>query len=457
MSEPEYETRISLYFRKPYPFHLPYSLIFSSQILTFSHKHIFSNKQRSSFSVIQEKSTMESFYQQVDKLEEVFIERLRAAIEIPSVSEQEDKRDNVFQMAKWLVHEMESLGIQVKQKDLGKQPGKDINLPPLIIGRYGSDPSKPTILAYSHYDVQPAALSDGWDDEPFELTQKEDGRLCGRGTSDDKGPLLNWLNMIQAFKKAGQEVPSNLVFCFEGMEESGSQGLADALKEESTGEFAKIDSVCITDTAWSTIDRPTLIRGLRGIMFYHINIDGAESDAHSGAFGGSLSEPMTDMVNLMASLVDSRGEILVPGIYDDVLPVSAEERKALGEIKMSKDSFDGGINGKLLHEDQADNLIARSRKPALSLHGIERASPGKGASTIIPGRILGRFSIRTVANMNIAKIDELVQTHLKARFQQLGSKNKLSVQLTGRGDWFFEEVDHWNYQAAIQATEKVWG
>lgn len=261
-----------------------------------------------------------------------------------------------MQMAEWIVAQMTSLSIEAHLKPLGKEPGTDLNLPPLILGRWGNDPEKPTIMVYSHYDVQPASLQDGWDHDPWILIEV-DGALRGRGTSDDKGPLLNWLNMVESFQHAGENAPVNLLFCFEGMEESGSIGLRAALEDEATKYFSGVDAVCITDTAWSSNTQPTISQGLRGVLFYKLNVRGAEKDAHSGLFGGSISEPTTDMVNLMASLVDSQGKLLIPGVYGSVLEVTPDEISCYENIQLTGDD---GVGGRLIHDRQLETLIAKS-------------------------------------------------------------------------------------------------
>lgn len=261
-------------------------------------------------------------------------------------------------MADFVADEMRSLGIDVRLKDLGKQPNTNLDIPPLILGRYGNDAVKPTILVYSHYDVQPAVIEDGWDYDPFDLTIS-DGKLCGRGTSDDKGPLLGWLNTIEAFQAADLDVPANLVFAFEGTEEIGSFGFRQGLEDEAHSFFGDIDAVCITDTTWTGNVKPSITRGLRGILFYNLGIRGAERDAHSGAFGGHFSEPMTDMVRILGSLVDSTGKILVPGIYDQVAPVLDEERESYERMEFSMEELDAGMNGRSLHENVTDILISR--------------------------------------------------------------------------------------------------
>ncbi|WYZ41213.1 hypothetical protein EsH8_V_000108 [Colletotrichum jinshuiense] len=397
-----------------------------------------------------------SFYSKVDELESVFIERLGDAVKIPSISAYGDRRKDVFEMSEWVAAKMRAVGVDVTLKSLGKQAGTDLDLPPLVLGRYGEDPEKPTVLVYSHYDVQPADIEDGWKYDPFVLTIEENGRLCGRGTSDDKGPLIGWINMIEAFQKAGLDIPANLVFCFEGMEENGSFGLREALEDESDKYFSGIDVVCITDVVWVSDEQLSIPQGLRGILFYLITITGAEQDAHSGGFGGQISEPMTDMVNIMSSLVDSNGKITVPGIYDNVPTVTQEERDSYQKLNISDDSLLGGTGGRGLHDTQADALIARWKKPSLSLHRIENARSGAGAVTSIPAKLVGKFSIRTVPNMKAEDINKLVTKHIEDRFKSLGSKNDIDIDCAHQSDWFYEEANHWNYEAAIRATRNVW-
>ena len=145
------------------------------------------------------------------------------AVEIPSVSGDASFRAEVYKMGAWLKNKLAEVGCDVSSHDLGMQTldGQEVQLPPVIVGEYGRDPSKKTVLVYGHYDVQPALKSDGWGTEPFELVHDTPtDRLIGRGSTDDKGPIMGWINVLEAHKALGLDVPVNLKFCFEGMEES---------------------------------------------------------------------------------------------------------------------------------------------------------------------------------------------------------------------------------------------
>ncbi|OLL25853.1 Cys-Gly metallodipeptidase dug1 [Neolecta irregularis DAH-3] len=190
---------------------------------------------------------MDKFFAAVDASQDTFIKRLANAVAIPSVSADIEHRPEVFRMSKFLIKELEAIGVKVEQRHPGKQKlnGTEIDLPPVILGSYGNDPAKKTLLVYGHYDVQPALLEDGWHSDPFKLVRNDKDQLVGRGSSDDKGPVLGWINALEAYKIAGIEVPVNVKFCFEGMEESGSEGLDDIIHKEAKKYFSNVDCFCI--------------------------------------------------------------------------------------------------------------------------------------------------------------------------------------------------------------------
>lgn len=155
-----------------------------------------------------------------------------------------------------------------------------------------------TILVYGHYDVQPANKEDGWESDPFTVTEHPDGKLVARGITDDKGPVVAWFNAIQAYQAANVDIPVNIKFCLEGMEESGSEGLEDFIRANKDQVFQNIDAVCISDNYWLGTTKPVLTYGLRGVMYYSITLSGPSQDLHSGLFGGTIMEPMTDLIRL---------------------------------------------------------------------------------------------------------------------------------------------------------------
>ncbi|KAF2726301.1 CNDP dipeptidase [Polychaeton citri CBS 116435] len=406
---------------------------------------------------------LDSYFKTVDSLSGDFIERLRKAVAIPSISAEDERRGDVVKMGMFLKGELEKLGAHMEARPLGKQPHKEhLELPPAIIGRYPAekDTSKRTILVYGHYDVQPANLSDGWATEPFELSVDDKDRMYGRGSTDDKGPVLGWVNVIEAHQKAGIEFPVNLLMCFEGMEEYGSEGLDDFIIKEAAkgGFFEDADACCISDNYWLGTEKPCLTYGLRGCSYYSIEVSGPGQDLHSGVFGGTAQEPMTDLFSVMSSLVDRDGNILIPGIKELVAPVTTEEQSLYKDIAFTMDNLYESLGSKTsIFDDKENTLMRRWRFPSLSLHGVEGAFSAPGAKTVIPAKVTGKFSIRTVPNMEPEDVDKLVFKYVKDVFDRLKSKNTLNVFLQHSGKWWVASPNHWNFTAAAKATEHVWG
>ena len=161
---------------------------------------------------------MAKLFAHVDSHKEDYIKNLAKAVEIKSVSAWPETRGEITKMVEWVGDELKALGACIEYCDVGMQTlhdGSQLKLPPVLMGQLGNDPDKKTVLLYGHLDVQPALLSDGWDYEPFVLT-RVDGKLYGRGSTDDKGPVLGWLHALQAYKALGIDVPVNIKFCFEG-------------------------------------------------------------------------------------------------------------------------------------------------------------------------------------------------------------------------------------------------
>ncbi|KAI0320430.1 CNDP dipeptidase [Amylostereum chailletii] len=404
------------------------------------------------------------FLSYVDGNKDGFIKRLAAAVEIPSISGDPARRDDVFRMASFLESELQAYGVETKRVDLGTHvmEGKELPLPPAILGRIGHDTSKKTILIYGHFDVQPAELSDGWSFPPFELTHDaKTDRLYGRGSSDDKGPVLGWVNVLEAHHKLQKPLPVNLRFCFEGMEESGSEGLDDMIlaevKKGADSWFDGVDAVCISDNYWLNTRTPCLTYGLRGISYYKLTVSGPAKDLHSGVFGRMVHEPMTDLVLLMSKLVDPAGNILVPGVDDLVPPPTDEEKAIYHKLDYSIDDVQDSAGAAIaLSGDKASVLMGRMRSPSLSLHGIEGAFYGVGAKTVIPAQVAGKFSIRLVPPQTPANVDPLVVKYVEDEFRKLGSKNKLQIENLHGGKPWVEDHKHWNYEAARRATEAIY-
>jgi len=332
-----------------------------------------------------------------------------------------------------------------------------IPLPPVLFGKYGSDPKKKTVCIYGHLDVQPALKEDGWDTEPFVLTEKN-GKLYGRGATDDKGPVLCWIHALEGYQAIGEDVPVNIKFVFEGMEESGSEGLDDLLFAEKDKFLADVDYVCISDNYWLGSDYPCVTYGLRGICYFLVEVECATKDLHSGVFGGTVHEAMSDLIYLLDTLVDKDGKIQIENVYKEVAPLTATEKDLYSKVHFDVEEYRKNVGTKQLpHNSVKEELLMhRWRIPALSIHGIEGAFSDPGQKTVIPGKVIGKFSIRIVPNQEPNKIAEYVVKHLEKKWAERNSPNKMKAQMCHGGKPWTEDPLHPHYIAAHKATKYVY-
>eukprot|EP00812_Abedinium_dasypus_P011724 NODE_526_length_1497_cov_340.768377.p1 GENE.NODE_526_length_1497_cov_340.768377~~NODE_526_length_1497_cov_340.768377.p1 ORF type:complete len:469 (+),score=149.47 NODE_526_length_1497_cov_340.768377:3-1409(+) len=375
---------------------------------------------------------------------------------------------------------MDRLGVANEIRELGTHvcDGEEVGLPPAILGRYGCDPRKPNICAYGHLDVQPARREDGWRTDPFTLTyvpttEEEDqeqgygdfpscGKLYGRGSTDDKGPVLSWLFAIEAFQKVGQDLPVNVLFLVECMEESSSVGLEGVVKKEFAegGFFADVEAVCVADNYWLGTRKPCVQYGLRGNAKFALEVaTESGNDLHSGSAGGSVFEPMAELTHVLASLATPGGEILVPGIKELVAPVTEEERRLYKNLDFPLDSHMRACGvSRLRHDlDEEATLMHLWRMPSLSLHGIEGAHAAPGSKTVIPGRVAGKFSIRLVPNMDPEQVFALVREHCERVHSSFASPNSMRLMSLGGAQAFSGNPNDKNYMAARRANICVYG
>jgi Cys-Gly metallodipeptidase DUG1 len=242
------------------------------------------------------------------------------------------------------------------------------------------------------------------------------------------------------------------------MEESGSEGLDAVVIKEASGFLSNVDAVCISDNYWLNTRQPCLTYGLRGLSYYVVTISGPGADLHSGVFGGTVHEPMTDLFAIFSKLVTPAGKILIPGLDELVAPLTDEERARYEKIDFAVSDFESAIGGKVtLSQDKAAVLMGRMRYPSLSIHGVEGAFSGAGSKTVIPACVKGKFSIRLVPNMTPDQVFPIVKKYLEAEFAKLGSKNTLKVEAPHGGKPWVSDPTHWNFQAAAKATKKVYG
>lgn len=388
-----------------------------------------------------------------------FINNLKDVVSIPSISNNPDYWPHITKMMTWAVDRLEALNVTVELCENGDKimpDGTKLKLPPVILSTLGNDPRKPTVCVYGHLDVQPALKSDGWDTDPFELILKDD-KLYGRGSTDDKGPAIAWLHVVEAYRNTKCEIPVNLKFCFEGMEESGSEGLDEILISKKDTFLKDVDYVCISDNYWLGTRKPCVTYGLRGLCYFHLEVTCSCKDLHSGIYGGSVNEAMTDLIALLDTLLDKDGKILIPGIIDDVEPLTEEECALYRNIEFDLNEYQKEVDSpKLLQDSKEELLMARWRYPCLSIHGIEGAFSEPGSKSVIPRKVIGKFSIRLVPNQDPKKISDLVCKHLNQQWKLRGSANIMKIHpLPGNSAWK-SDPNHPHFNAAKNAIRLVY-
>jgi len=404
-----------------------------------------------------------SFGEAIDNVKEKSIKRLADWVAVQSVSSDVTKRGETIRMMEVALAEYTELGADVWLADNPNKhemtpDGEKIPLPPIILGKYPKnfDSNKKTILLYGHLDVQPARLSDGWDSEPFVLDERN-GKLFGRGSTDDKGPVLGWLIALEEIKKLEIDLPVNLKLCFEGMEESGSVGLDELIDSNPDNFFYPgIDGTCISDNYWLGTTKPCLTYGLRGICYFGVCVECCKNDLHSGCYGGTVHEAMTDLIKIMGSLVDNRGKILIDGINETVDPITDEERKIYTNIDFCINEYADSIKGSLIYNNKEETLQARWRNPSLSLHGIEGAFYNAGEKTVIPRRVIGKFSIRLVPSMDEVKTIDLVTAHIEKMKTELNTPNKIWMQKVHGAKPWYGDPNGFLFEAGKDATKRIY-
>lgn len=407
---------------------------------------------------------MVKLFAAVDKNKDKYIANLAKSVAIKSVSAWPETRPEITKMMHWMGDELKALGAAIEYVDLGNQTmpdGSVLPLPPVLMGELGQDAAKKTLLVYGHLDVQPAnQKEDGWDTDPWVLTEV-DGKLYGRGSTDDKGPVLGWIHALQCYQECGIDMPVNFKFCFEGMEESGSEGLDKMLMERQNTKFMQeVDFCCISDNYWLGKNKPCLTYGLRGVCYFFIEVECATKDLHSGVFGGTVNEGMVDLIWMMNQLVDEDGKILVEGLMDSVAPLTPEEEAKYVNIDFDPEEYrkDMGAPGRLMHgADKAKTLMARWRYPSLSLHGIQGAFADPGAKTVIPRKVTGKFSIRIVPNQTPELVEKIVVAYCNKVWAKRNSPNKMVASLFHGGRCWLSDPDHPNFVAGSRATQMVYG
>jgi acetylornithine deacetylase/succinyl-diaminopimelate desuccinylase-like protein len=324
-------------------------------------------------------------------------------LSIPSVSSEPEFKKDILKGAEWVKHYLESLGFKTEVWETSVHP--------VIFGSWDkAGPGQPTLLIYNHYDVQPADPLEAWQTPPFKPTI-QDGEVYARGAQDNKGQCFYVLQAIKTLLKLTGKLPINVKLVIEGEEECGSIGLEHLLKDKT--EELKADHLAIVDLGIPKIDEPTLCLGIRGILTMDITATGSSTDLHSGFHGGIVFNPIHGLIDLLGSLRNEKGQITVPGFYEDVQPLTDEERKDAAwnfDAAAYQHEFGALPTG---GEKEFGPLERAWTRPTIEINGIWGGYTGQGFKTVIPAKAHAKLSCRMVPNQNPQKIGRLIADYLK--------------------------------------------
>jgi acetylornithine deacetylase/succinyl-diaminopimelate desuccinylase-like protein len=374
-----------------------------------------------------------------------FVGDLITCLEIPSISTKPDYAPRVQECADWIVAHLKEMGIDGVRAE--RTQGH-----PIITGEHIVDPSKPTVLVYGHYDVQPPEPLELWTSPPFE-PQIRDGRLYARGAVDDKGQLFMILKAIQAYTESGTALPVNLKFAIEGEEECGSESLTPFLKAHA-GSLAA-DTVLVCDTAMIDAATPSITCSLRGMAYLHVDLRGAEQDLHSGVFGGAVSNVLHVLADVITSLHDPDNRVAVDGFYDDVDEPSAALRRQVAGNPFDMEKWRASSGHSVPRVEPGYTIPEASwLRPCLDVNGVWGGYQGDGAKTVIPGEAGFKVSARLVARQNPEDIYRKIRAHI-GRVVPDGIDAR--VRALGLGSPVYVPTDSPAIRAAASALEETFG
>ena len=322
---------------------------------------------------------------------------------------------------------------------------------PIVYGEKITDPKKPTVLVYGHYDVQPPDPLSLWTSPPFEPTVK-DGKIYARGACDDKGQVYMHIKAFEIMMKHNL-LSCNVKFMIEGEEEVGSDNLGIFVKENKSK--LKADVILISDTSLISLDQPSITVGLRGLSYMEVEVTGPNRDLHSGVYGGAVANPANVLSKMIASLHDEDGRVTIPGFYDKVDELTSTERKVLNEAPFDLAAYKKELGIEEVKGEKGYTTLERTGiRPTLDVNGIWGGYTGEGAKTVLPAKAHAKISMRLVPHQDPQEITQLFTQH----FISIAPKS-VTVKVIAHhgGEPAVTPTDSKAFKAASDAFLEVWG
>lgn len=374
-----------------------------------------------------------------------FRQQLHEWLRIPSISTDPAYAAEVRRAALWLVDHLRGMGLETRLIDTERHP--------LVYAEWlGAGADKPTVLIYGHYDVQPADKADGWATEPFEPVER-DGKIYARGATDDKGQTFAHIKAIESLLMTDGKLPVNVKLLIEGEEESGSTSIWTYLDQH--GDQLQADVCVISDSSMAHIDQPVIVPALRGGAVMELRVTGPRQDLHSGMYGGSVHNPALALAEILSKLHHTDHSVAVPGFYDDVAPLSDEERAETAKIDWTEAEWHSETGAPLPWGEGDYSLYERvGSRPTLEITGIAGGYAGSGFKSVIPHQAIAKIGCRLVANQNPQRIYECIRDYVA---QITPPTVQAEVVFVRGAPAATMDIQHPAMQTASAAYERGWG
>lgn len=373
------------------------------------------------------------------------LDRLMTLLRIPSISTDPAFADKCDAAADWLVDDLASIGVDASKRPT---PGH-----PMVIGHV--DGPGRHVMFYGHYDVQPVDPLDLWHRDPFdpEIQDTPKGRVIrGRGSSDDKGQLMTFVEACRAWKAVHGSLPAKITFFFEGEEESGSPSLVPFLKEHTDELAAELALIC--DTGLFDEETPAVTTMLRGLLGEEIVIRGPDMDLHSGMYGGPARNPIRVLAGIIAALHDDEGRVTVPGFYDGVPELSNELRAQWEDLGFDADAFLGDVGLSVPAGEAGRSALEMIwSRPTCEVNGITGGYTGDGFKTVLPSEARAKISFRLVGQQDPLAIRESFRKMVQ---DMLPADCSVEFHPHGASPASVMSTDDPAFEAARQALSEEW-
>jgi acetylornithine deacetylase/succinyl-diaminopimelate desuccinylase-like protein len=374
-----------------------------------------------------------------------FEDELLDLLRIPSVSAVPEHREDVRRAAGWLSDHLAQIGLRTEV--IPVEGGH-----PLVYAEWLQAPGRPTVLCYGHYDVQPAEPLEEWTSPPFQPTRRGDD-VVARGASDDKGQVFAILKAVEALLRGEGTLPVNVRLLIEGEEEIGSPAVTRWVPRHA--RRLACDVVWVSDGQMFAPGVPTIVTGLRGLVYTEVEVRGASADLHSGIHGGAVPNPLVALATIIAGLHDRRGRVAVPRFYAAVRDPSEDERASWQRLPFREEDYlrSLGLTASV-GEEGYSVLERRWVRPTLDVHGVAGGWTGAGPKTVIPSRATAKISMRLVPDQRARSVFRAFERRVR-RLAPAGVT--VQVRELAGSDPVVVDPSAPPVQAAVRVARQVWG